>query len=94
VKGLEVVNLDSLTRLMNRRGSQVAIQLRNSIQVIGVFSARADSMVLRIDLRPPGWPVRGRVIRVESPAVPRDQPLAAVEAIASKLDAFLRRAVP
>jgi hypothetical protein len=92
VPGLQVIDVDSLSRMMNIRGSQVAIALRNSIQVIGTYDVRGDSVMLRVDLRPPGWPVRGRVVRVESPMVPRQEPLVAIQAVETKLVALLRGA--
>ena len=92
VQGLQVIDVDSLSRMMNLRGSQVAITLRNSIQVIGVYDVRGDSVMLRVDLRPPGWPVRGRVVRVESPMVPRQEPLVAIQAVEYKLSVLLNRA--
>ena len=92
VPDLKVIDVDSLSRMMNQRGSQVAITLRNSIQVIGAYDVRGDSVMLRVDLRPPGWPVRGRVVRVESPMVPRQQPLMAIQAVEHKLSALLRGA--
>jgi serine/threonine protein kinase len=96
VRGAElpVVSVDSLGHLMRQSGSHLAVTLRNSVQVIGRFEVRGDSLVLRVDLRPPGWPVRGRVLQLWSPAVPRDRPLAAVEAVGDKLAALLKRAAP
>jgi serine/threonine-protein kinase len=96
VKGAElpVVSVDSLGHLMRQSGSQLAVTLRHSIQVIGRFEIRGDSLVLRVDLRPPGWPVRGRVLQLWSPSVPRDRPLAAVAAVGDKLAALLKQAAP
>jgi serine/threonine-protein kinase len=90
VPGLEVVDLDSLTRSMHQRATEVAIKLRNSFQIIGMFHSVGDSVLFRVDVRPPGWPVRGRVMQVESPMTPRQTPLVAVEAVATKLAAILR----
>lgn len=90
--GLDVVDLDSLSRAARDRGAEVAITLRNSVQLMGSYEVRADSVVLRLLIRPPGWPVRGRTVQIESPFVPRDQPLAALEAVAAKLEYMLKRA--
>ena len=84
--GLEVIDLDSLSRASRERGAEVAVTLRNSVQVMGHYEIRADSAVLRVMIRPPGWPVRGRTISIESAMVPRAQPMAALESLSSKLD--------
>lgn len=90
---LDVIDLDSLARITGTGGHQVAFLLRNSTQVVGVFEPRPDNtLMLRVDVRPPGWPVRARTVRIESAVVPRDQPMAAVESVAMKLDLLLRRA--
>ncbi len=89
---LEVVDLDSLSRASREKGPEVAITLRNSVQVMGSYTVRADSLVLRLMIRPPGWPVRGRTVQIESATVPRDRPLAALESVAMKLEVMLRRA--
>ena len=68
--GLDALDLDSLSRASRERGAEVAVTLRNSVQVMGHYEARADSAVLRVMIRPPGWPVRGRTISVESAIVP------------------------
>jgi hypothetical protein len=89
--GLEVLDLDSLSRASRQRGADVAVTLRNSVQVMGHYEARADSAVLRVMIRPPGWPVRGRTISIESVVVPRAQPMVALESLASKLEYMIRQ---
>jgi hypothetical protein len=90
--GLDVIDLDSLSRAARDRGAEVAITLRNSVQLMGSYEVRADSLVLRVVIRPPGWPVRGRSVQIESAMVPRAHPMAAVESVASKLEYMLKRA--
>jgi hypothetical protein len=88
--GLDVIDVDSLSRMSRERGGEVAVTLRNSLQVMGNYEIRGDSAVLRVMVRPPGWPVRGRPVTVESITVPRDQPMPAVESVASKIEYFIR----
>ena len=89
--GLDVVDVDSLSRMSRERGAEVAVTLRHSVQVTGHYEIRADSAIMRVMIRPPGWPVRGRPVSVESVTVPKDQPLAAVESVASKVDYLIRQ---
>jgi hypothetical protein len=89
--GLDVMDLDSLSRASRERGAEVAVTLRNSVQVMGHYEIHADSAVLRVMIRPPGWPVRGRTISIESAVVPRGQPMAALESLSSKLDYMIRQ---
>ena len=89
--GLDVIDLDSLSRASREHGAEVAITLRNSVQVMAHFEARADSAVLQVMIRPPGWPVRGRTIAIESAVVPRTQPMAALESVAAKVDYMIRQ---
>jgi serine/threonine-protein kinase len=89
--GLDVIDVDSLSKMSRERGSEVAVTLRNSVQVMGHYEIRADSAVMRVMVRPPGWPVRGRPVSVESIVVPKDQPMAALESVASKVDYFIRQ---
>jgi hypothetical protein len=58
---------------------------------MGHYEARGDSAMLRVMIRPPGWPVRGRTLSIESEVVPRGQPMAALESLAPKLDYMLRQ---
>jgi hypothetical protein len=89
--GLDVVDVDSLSRASRERGPDVAVTLRNSIQVMGLYEVRGDSGIMRVMIRPPGWPVRGRPVSVESIVVPKDLPLLALESVASKLDYMIRQ---
>ena len=89
--GLDVIDVDSLSRMSRERGAEVAVTLRNSVQVMGSYDVRADSAVLRVMIRPPGWPVRGRPVHVESVVVPKDQPMVALESVASKVDYMIRQ---
>jgi hypothetical protein len=89
--GLDIIDLDSLSRASRERGAEVAVTLRNSVQVMAHFEARADSAVLQVMIRPPGWPVRGRTISIESVVVPRTQPMAALESVAAKVDYMIRQ---
>ncbi len=89
--GLEVIDLDSLSRASRERGAEVALTLRNSVQVMGSYELQADSAVLRVLVRPPGWPVRSRTLQIESAVVPKAQPMAALESVASKLDYMIRQ---
>jgi hypothetical protein len=89
--GLDAVDLDSLSRASRERGAEVAVTLRNSVQVMGHYEARGDSAMLRVIIRPPGWPVRGRTLSIESAVVPRGQPMAALESAASKIDYMIRQ---
>ena len=89
--GLEVIDVDSLSRVSRERGGEVAVTLRNSVQVMGHYEVRQDSAIMRVMIRPPGWPVRGRPVQVESVVVPKDQPLMALESVASKVDYMIRQ---
>ena len=89
--GLDVIDVDSLSRMSRERGGEVAVTLRNSVQVMALYAVQADSAVMRVQIRPPGWPVRGRPVQVESIIVPKDQPLMALESVASKVDYMIRQ---
>lgn len=89
--GLDVIDVDSLSRMSRERGAEVAVTLRHSVQVMGQYEVRADSALLRVMIRPPGWPVRGRPVSVESVIVPKDQPMTAVESVAAKVDHLIRQ---
>ena len=52
--GLDMIDLDSLSRASREHGAEVAVTLRNSVQVMAHFQARADSAVLQVMIRPPG----------------------------------------
>jgi hypothetical protein len=58
---------------------------------MALYAVQADSAVMRVQIRPPGWPVRGRPVQVESIVVPKDQPLMALESVASKVDYMIRQ---
>jgi hypothetical protein len=88
--GLDMIDLDSLSRASREHGAEVAVTLRNSVQVMAHFQARADSAVLQVMIRPPGWPVRGRTIAIESAVVPRTEPMAALESVAAKVDYMIQ----
>ncbi len=94
VGGLHVIEVDSLAKLMQHDGGKVAVQLRNSVQVVGHLHQAGQGVMLRVSIRPPGWPLRGRTVSVESVVVPRDQALKAVESVALKLETLLRRVQP
>jgi hypothetical protein len=91
VEGLSVVDADTLAQLTRGAGVKLAVQLRNSLQVLGHLQPAGSGVMLSVTVRPPGWPVRGRTVTVESAVVPRDQPLKAVESVAMKLDLLLRQ---
>jgi serine/threonine-protein kinase len=86
----EVVDLDSLAAGL--AGMELAARLRSATQVLARFQSQGDSVVLRVTLRPPGWPITQRTVDLSSAPAPHSDPLATLNPLIARLREALRRA--
>jgi hypothetical protein len=86
-----MMDLDSLSRGA-AEAADVAMTLRNATQVLGRLQAHgADSVVLRITIRPAGWPIGQRTVDVVGTPAPRSNPAALLGPLPEEVGAVLRR---